>query len=147
MIIALPLICALATPAFASKIMSGGMPGNCEMKENITLNVQFNRKVASFEEAKKIFSDMTSKIEEMAKQQGIGALTLQNQNYNVSASPQGYAPDGATPLAFTYQVGGNASYKMDNADAAFKFAEFLITQKMQVGLNSNSYRQGNCQAQ
>ncbi len=35
---------------------------------------------------------------------------------------------------------------LDNADAAFKFCEFLVSQKIGVSMNSSSYNQGgNCE--
>ena len=134
------------TPAHAEKaarIMQGG--GNdCVLKENVTIGVSFNQKVGSFAEAKGVFESMAKQVEDFAKQQELKKFTLQNQNYNIYSQPQGYMPDGTTPLSFTYQVNGTMSYQLDNTDAAFKFAELLTQKKMQVNVSSNSYRQGNC---
>lgn len=142
MILALLVAIGVIFPAYACKgCMSAS--AECTLQENVTLSVTYNFKASSFAEAKKMFDDHVAKVQTFAKQQKLKKFSLQNQNYNIYAQPLNYNPDG-TPNSFTYQINGSSSYVMDNADAAFTFAEFLTKQKMQVGLNSNSYRQGNC---
>lgn len=130
----------LTTSAYATNIAPGA---GCTMKETVTINVQYNFKASSFAEAKKMFDDQNAKVTAYAKKQEVNKFDLQSQNYNIYAQPQNYGSDGQ-PQSYTYQVTGSSGYIMDNADAAFKFAEFLNAQKIQVGMNSNAYRQGNC---
>jgi len=133
----------VVAPGLAKKAAVGMMMPGCSMKEQVSINVQYNFRANSFADAKKMFDEQNAKITEYAKKQEVAKFDLQNQNYNISASPQNYGPDGQ-PQNYIYQVNGSSSYMMDNADAAFKFAEYLNSQKIQVGMNSNSYRQGNC---
>lgn len=133
---------AVVVPNVAKKAVAGMMPG-CSMREQVSINVQYNFRANSFAEAKKMFDEQNAKVTDYAKKQEVAKFELQNQNYNINAQPQNYGPDGQ-PQNYIYQVNGNSSYVMDNADAAFKFAEYLNSQKIQVGMNSNSYRQGNC---
>ncbi len=124
-----------------ARIMGGA--GNCEMKETVTININFNLKASSLAEAKKMFDDQSAKVAEFAKAQSLSKLDLQSQSYNINTNVRDYDNNGQ-PMSYSYQVSGSSSYKLDNAEAAFKFAEFLAAQKIQVGLNSSSYRQGNC---
>lgn len=140
----------VSVPAYAGKsVISTEManrilPGNCDLKETVTLAVNFNRKVRSFSEAKTVIDEQMKKVNELAEQQQIKPLVIQSQSQNVSAQPTSYLPDG-TPDNYNYNVNGNVSYMIKSADAAYKFAEFLTQQKMQVSLSSNAYRSGNCQ--
>jgi uncharacterized protein YggE len=144
------LVIAAAVPAyacdsaFAGNIALARLAGGdqCGMQENMTLTVNFNFKAKNFTDAKQKFDQQLATVTEYAKQQKIKKFDLQNQNYNIYAQPSSYNPDGS-PTDYTYQVTGSSNYMMDNADAAFKFAEFLTQLKMQVSLNSNSYRTGN----
>ena len=133
----------MAFPAFATKAIMPGGGMECTMKETVSINVQYNFRANSFAEAKKMFDEQNAKVTDFAKKQNVAKFELQNQNYNIYAQPQNYGPDGQ-PQSFIYQVNGSSAYVMDSADAAFKFAEFLNQNKIQVGMNSNSYRQGNC---
>jgi uncharacterized protein YggE len=144
-IILLAMVAAFASsPAFATKMAMPAAGANaCTMKETVTVNIQYNFKASTFAEAKKMFDEQNTKVTDFAKKQEVGKFDLQNQNYNIYSQPLNYTPDGQ-PTTYNYQVTGSSSYIMDNVDAAFKFAEFLTAQKIQVGLNSNSYRQGNC---
>jgi hypothetical protein len=118
-------------------------PNQC-MKENISININYNLKGKSFDEIKKKFDEQNAKIEEYAKEQKLTKFTLQSKNYNISASASSYNR-GGEPEDFQFSGNGNVSYMLDNAEAAFKFSDFLITQKIQVSLNSNMYNQGNCE--
>lgn len=113
------------------------------MKENITININYNLKGKSFDEIKKKFDEQNAKIEAYAKEQKLTKFALQNKNYNISASASSYN-QGGEPDTFQYSGNGNVSYMLENAEAAFKFCEFLISQKIQVSMNSNMYNQGNC---
>jgi uncharacterized protein YggE len=128
-----------SVPAFPR----GGRMMECRMQEQVTVNVNYNFKAKSFSDAKKMFDEQNAKVAELAKQQKLTKFDLQNQNYNIYSNPTSYTPDGL-PQDYTYQVNGSSAYRMENAEAAFKFAEFLSQQKIQVGLNSNSYNSGNC---
>jgi uncharacterized protein YggE len=146
----LPFLTLLAFPAHADKAvarMAHAVPpvsgGSCALQETVNLTVTYNFKAKSFTEAKQKFDEQIAKVNEFAKQQKVTKFDLQNQNYNIYSQPLSYHPDG-TPDTYSYQVNGSSNYVMDNANAAFKFAEFLTGQKMQVGLNSNSYRNSPC---
>lgn len=130
---------AVVVPVAAKRAL---MPG-CNMREQVSLNVQYNFKANSFAEAKKMFDEQNAKVEALAKKQALAKFELQNQNYNIYSQPQNYGQDGQ-PQSYTYQVSGTSTYVMESSDAAFKFAELLTAQKIQVGMNSNMYRQGNC---
>jgi uncharacterized protein YggE len=140
--LALMMAASIILPAYACQSVAVAA-GTCTMQETVTLTVNYNFKAKSFAEAKQKFDAQIAKVSEYAKGQQIKKFDLQNQNYNIYSQPVSYNPDG-TPDTYSYQVTGSSNYIMDNADAAFKFAEFLTNQKMQVGLNSNSYRNGNC---
>jgi hypothetical protein len=148
LMLSMAIALAVASPSHATKPISAiarNLPaGECTLKENVSLTVSFNRRVKSFSEAKSIFDEQMKKVEDFAVQQKIGKLVVQSQNYNVSAQPVGYSPDGV-PDSYNYQVNGSVNYLMHSADAAFKFGEFLTQNKIQVSLSSNAYRQGNCQ--
>lgn len=129
-----------AMPSYASKIVPA--PDQC-MKENITININYNLKGKNFEEIKKKFDEQNAKIEAYAKEQKLTKFVLQSKNYNINASAS-YYNQGGEPESFQYSGNGNVSYMLDNAEVAFKFCEFLISQKIQVSMNSNMYNQGNC---
>lgn len=128
----------LAIPAYADKM--SGVPSQC-MKETVNVNINYNLRGKSFEEIKKKFDEQNAKIEAYAKEQKLTKFDLQNKNYNINASASSYN-QGGEPDTFQYSGNGNVSYMLDNADAAFKFCEFLVSQKIQVSMNSNTYNQG-----
>jgi|CXWL01.1.fsa_nt_gi hypothetical protein len=134
----------LSSSANAKDIMGmlSSAAGNC-MKETVSININYNLKGKSFDEIKKLIDEQNAKIEEYAKQQKLTKFELQGKNYNISASASSYDPSGR-PESFQYNGNGNVSYNLDSSDAAFKFCEFLISQKIQVSMNSNMYNQGNC---
>ncbi len=123
----------LVTPAYAE--INGMKPG-CVMKENVTVGINFNHKVPSIKEAKVKFDEQTKSIEQYAKQQELKKFEKQSMNYNIYTQNEYNQP--------VYQLSGSISYQLDNADEAFKFADFLTQQKFQVNVSSNAYRQGNC---
>ena len=138
------VISLIAVSALAEKpmIVTAGAAA-CGLKENITISVSFSKKANSFAEAKKLFDEQVAKISEFAKAQSVSKLEVQNQNYSISSNPRDYGDNGQV-ISYNYQLSGSTSYKMDNSNLAFKFAEFLTNQKMQVSLSSDAYREGNC---
>jgi len=71
----------------------------------------------------------------------IKKFQLQQQNYSVASQANSY---NGQPEDSGFNVNGSNSYSIDDEDVAFKFAEMLIAKKMQVGLNSNGYHNGEC---
>jgi hypothetical protein len=137
---------AISIESYSKQIAAPSIvaPSNsCALKENVTVNVSFNFKANSFPEAKTKFDSQVAKVTEFAKSQAISKLEVQNQNYNISSNAAEYGQNGQ-PIRYDYQLSGNTTYKIDNSAAAFKFAEFLNKQNMQVGINSDAYRQGDC---
>ncbi len=132
MMTVMALAAMFAAPAFAET----PLPAGCTMKENVTVGINFNHKVPTIKEAKAKFDEQSATIEQFAKQQELKKFEKQNMNYNIYTQNEYNQP--------VYQLNGSVSYMLSNADEAFKFAEFLTTQKFQVTLNSNSYKQGNC---
>ena len=132
----------LSVPAYAQL---SPMPASKEcMKENVTINISYNNlKGKNFDDIKKLFDEQTAKINEYAKQQKISKFDLTSKNYNVSASAATYDTSGK-PETFNYSGSGSSSYTLDNSGTAFKFCEFLVSQKIQVSMSSNVYNQGNC---
>lgn len=130
----------LAMPAYADLSANKIAPSQC-MKETVNVNINYNLKGKSFDEIKKKFDEQNAKIEAYAKEQKLTKFDLQSKNYNINASASSYN-QGGEPDTFQYNGNGNVSYMLDNAEAAFKFCEFLITQKIQVSMNSNMYNQG-----
>ncbi|MCE2927787.1 MAG: hypothetical protein LW823_09140 [Rickettsiales bacterium] len=136
-------IVADADKAALSEAMRANSPASvvrpagadCAMQEQVSIGVNFNAKASGFMDARKQFDEMSNKVEQFAKQQNI-KLSLQNMNYSVNVQQETGGP--------SFQIYGNMNYQMDNADSAFKFAEFLTQQKLQVSLNSNAYRAGMC---
>jgi hypothetical protein len=126
-------IAVLAMPAHAEITAA---PAGCVLKENVTVGINFNHKVPSIKEAKVKFDEQTKAIEQFAKQQELKKFEKQSMNYNIYTQMEYNQP--------TYQLSGSVQYQMDNSEEAFKFAEFLTQQKLQVSVNSNAYRQGNC---
>lgn len=129
---------ALSQPAFATKVVDrlAQNSSGCEMKENLSVSVNFNMKADSLMEAKAKFDDRMKQVADYAAQQKIENLEVQSMNYNIYSDVNNSEK--------TYQINGNVQYQMKSSDMAFKFAEFLEKQKMNVNINSNSYRQGNC---
>ncbi len=113
------------------------------MKEQVSINVNYNLKGKSFDDIKKLIDEQNAKIEEYARQQKLTKFDLQNKNYNISASPSSY-DENNNPQSFQYNGNGNVSYSLENIDVAFKFSQFLVGHKMIVSLNSNTYNDGNC---
>lgn len=130
----------LITPSYAELSANKIVPSQC-MKETVNVNINYNLRGKSFEEIKKKFDEQNAKIEAYAKEQKLTKFDLQNKNYNINASASSYN-QGGEPDTFQYSGNGNVSYMLDNADAAFKFCEFLVSQKIQVSMNSNTYNQG-----
>lgn len=129
-----------SAPAHAEKMMRGPGDGACGMQTQVNLQVSYNLKANSFAEAQKMVADQNAKIQQMAEQQKLTKFKLQSENSNISSQPN-YNPDGSAS-GFVYQVSGSLSYVLtDNAEAS-RFADFLTGQKMQVNLNSSTYR--NC---
>jgi hypothetical protein len=75
-------------------------------------------------------------VSDYAAQQKIEPLEPQSMSYNVNSRNNN--------MDTNYEVSGNVQYQMPSSDMAFKFAEFLEKQKMNVNISANSYRQGNC---
>jgi hypothetical protein len=138
---ALVLIGVLFSSSALAKQVYSPVASGCSLKENITVSATFNLKANSLAEARKIFADQVAKITKFSKSGS--KLELQSQNYNINSNLKYYDQDGQ-PISYSYQISGSSSYKMDDSVQAFKFAEFLIAQKMQISFDSNAYRQGNC---
>lgn len=130
-------IISVAQPAFATKpVANRVIPAGCEFKENVTVGISFNMNASSMQEAKSKFDETMGRIAQYAADQKIEKLDPQSMNYNIYAQNNGSDKN--------YQVTGNVQYQMTSSDVAFKFADFLEKQKMNVNINANSYRQGNC---
>lgn len=125
----------ISSPVYGESLAAALKPG-CVMKETVSVNISFNQKTPSFKEAKAKFDEQMKSIEQYAKQQELKKFDKQSMNYNIYSQMDNNSP--------AYQLSGNVQYQLDNADEAFKFAEFLTAQKFQVNLNSNAYKQGNC---
>ena len=133
----------IATEAIAHDMVSKLIPhSGCTMKERVTISVRHNFKSASFSEAKKTFDERNAEVEQFAQKQKLD-IDLYSQNYNINSQPQNYGPDGQ-PQSYQYSVSGNSTYRLEDADLAFTFGEFLTAKNIQVNLSSNSHRQGNC---
>lgn len=129
---------ALSQPAFATKAVDRIAPNNsgCELKETVSVGINFNMTAQTMLEAKAKFDNTMQQISNYAADQKIEKLDPQSMNYNIYAQNNGVDKN--------YQVTGNVQYQMTSSDVAFKFADFLEKQKMNVNINSNAYRQGNC---
>ena len=112
----------------------------CKMQENVTLSISFNLRLKSFAEAKKKFDDKMAQIVDFAKQQNISKFQLQSMNYNISSQPS----NSGDISEQDYQMNGNVSYLLDSTENAFKLAEFLNQQKIQVNVSVNKYQNGMC---
>lgn len=114
---------------------------NCSngMQENVTVSVNLNLMADSFAQAKAKYDEKMQAVTDFAKKQNVKKFDLQSMSYNVNSNNN----NGN----MVYQLNGNAGYQMDNADAAFKLAEFLTQQKFQVSVSASSYRNGNCNNQ
>lgn len=134
--------CALfaSAPLHAESLVSREGAG-CDMQTQVNLQVSYNMKAASFAEAQKVAAEQNAKIQQLAGQQKVSGFKLQSENANIDSQPMHTNPDG-TVTSFTYHVSGSLSYVLTNATEAAKFADFLSGQKMQVTINSSSYR--NC---
>ena len=134
-IVALTTLIPISAYARAMPIFPGG---GCA-QENATLGVNFNFKAQSFAEAKQKFDDEMKQFDDFAKQQHIEKLIVQNMNYSVnSQQAYGNMSDGS------YQLNGNASYRMESADDAFKLGDFLTKQHFMVNVNVNRNGNGPC---
>jgi len=129
-----------AAPAYAEKMANGKAEDGCSMQTQVNLQVSYNLKANSFAEAQKLIADQNAKIQQMAGQQKLTEFKLQSENSNINNQPN-YNPDGSFS-GVTYQVSGSLSYVLSDNTEASKFADFLTAQKMQVSLNSSTYR--NC---
>ena len=129
--------CILAAPANATILPAGG---ECVMKENVSISINFNMKAASLTDAKTKVDEKMAQIKAFAAKQKIDNIEPQSMNYNISQQNYGNNSDREKE----YRVSGNLSYKLDSSDVAFTFAEFLEKEDYRVTLNSNSYRRGNC---
>ncbi len=134
----LALASTVSQPAFATKTVANraASGGDCVMKENVTVGINFNMNAATMMEAKAKFDKAMNQIADYAADQKIENLEPQSMNYNIYNQNNGGENN--------YQVTGNVQYKMQSSDIAFKFAAFLEKQNMKININSNSYRQGNC---
>lgn len=125
-----------AQPAFATKPVADRQASGCVLKETVSVGVNFNMPAQTMTEAKAKFENTMKQIEDYAVSQKLEKLEPQSMNYNIYAQNNG--------MDKSYQVSGNVQYQMPSSDMAFKFAEFLEKQKMNVNINANAYRQGNC---
>lgn len=123
----------ISSESYASKPVSR----DCGMVEQITLSINYNMNAESFAIAKTVFDTKLKQVQDFAKKQGVKKFELQNMNFSVNSNNYGNGSSGV-------QLNGSAGYLMDNADAAFKLAEFLETQKMNVNVNASKYKNGNC---
>ncbi len=124
-----------ALPAFAEKTV-GNIAPKCAMQEQVSISINFNLMADSFTQAKAKYDEKMQSITDYAKKQNMKKFDLQALNYNINSNynngPQGY------------QLSGSASYQVNDADEAFKLAEFLTQQKFNVSVNGNSYKNGMC---
>ncbi|MFO0389067.1 MAG: hypothetical protein ACK502_05015 [Alphaproteobacteria bacterium] len=131
------MLVAFSVPAHATKpVTDREAASGCVMKENVSVGINFNMIATSMAEAKVKYDNSMKQISDYAAELKIEKLEPQSMNYNIYAQNNGAEKN--------YQVSGNVQYQMTSSDMAFKFAEFLEKQKMNVNINSNSYRQGNC---
>lgn len=120
----------LANSAQAKMIAGGG----CTLTENVTVGVNVNNiTVNSIADAKAQFDKRAAEAADVAGELKIGDLQMQNMNYNIYSQGNG-----------SYQMSGSYQYKMPSSDVAFKFASMLEKKGFTPNINSNSYRQGNC---
>src|SRR5690606_17126389 len=70
-IIAAAAAMLISGPAMAREKV---MTGECRMKENVTVGVNFNQRVKGFAEARSVFEDTMKKVEALAKQHDIKNL-------------------------------------------------------------------------
>jgi len=146
-------IVLLAVPAFASekgdKADSAGekhvkavstllVPDKCGTTEDyVDLTASFHIKADSFSDARKQFSDKVQAVEEAAKKQNAGKFEQQSLNYNISLSNHAVSDDAVSHGL--YNLNGNASYRLENADVAIKLAESLKSDKFHVSVSENKF--------
>ncbi len=118
-------------------------PAKCPgMQEQVTLNINFNSRERDIAQAKAAFEKRMADMEAFAKKAGVQKFEMNNMNYNISAQMQSSGMDGMQLMY--YQMNGNLSYQLDNADVAAKLMEQLTGQGVQSSMSVNSYRQQPC---
>lgn len=111
--------------------------GCANLQEQVTLSVNYNISGDSFAQVKAKYDEKMKTVQESAAKQGVKQFDMQSTNYNINPKDYNNAESGV-------QLNGSSSFRMDNADAAFKLAEFLNTQKFNASISVNAYQNGNC---
>jgi uncharacterized protein YggE len=134
------LLAASPVAAQATKRVAGDTAASCtsSMQTQVSLNVNFNLQAETPLDAKKKFEAKLAVIDGAVKKAGLKKFNLQSMNYSVS--PMG----GYGGEETGYQMNGNTSYQLDDADKAFALMEQFGKQRMMASVNVNQYNTGNC---
>lgn len=114
------------------------------MQQQVGLNISLNAREDSIQAAQNIINKRMAELEALAKQNNVQKFVLNSMNYNIATQMQ-YDGGGQPSRVNYYQFSGNINYQMDNAEAATLMMEKLVAQGVQVSMNVNSHRNGNCE--
>ncbi|MGE3714704.1 MAG: hypothetical protein AB7F82_09310 [Alphaproteobacteria bacterium] len=124
-------IIIFTSQAHATKIVADS---NCKLVETVTVGVNINNvMVNTIADAKAQFDKKSAEVTDVAGELKIDSHQMQSANYNIYAQGNG-----------SYNMSGSFQYKMPSSEMAFKFATTLEKKGLTPSINSNSYRQGNC---
>lgn len=115
----------------------------CPYQEQVTLNVTLAAREKSVREAKTAFDKRIEEVENFARQAGVAKIQVMHRNYNISSQPQ-YGVNGMVSGIMEYQLNGNVSYQLNDAEVATALMEQLSRQNIQASLNVNAYRNQPC---
>lgn len=131
------ITCLAAGLAGASILAADTAEAKC-LTAKASINVTIQGKAASMKAAKAIFDEKVKLVEDFAKKQGIKEPEINSLNYSINYNPRydSYGEDRSG----SYRLNGNVQIKMDDEEQALTLTEHLIANKMQAGMNVNSYR-------
>ncbi len=107
----------------------------CAFQENVNISINFNLMAEGFAQAKVKYDEKIQSISEYAKKHDLKKFAMQSLSYNINNNNGNNG---------SYSLNGGANYQLGNTDEAFKFADFLTQQKLNVSVNGNSYKNGVC---
>ena len=112
---------------------------NCKMVETATLGINFNNVPIELKSSKSYVQQKADEILTLAADLAIEDIHIQNMNYNIYTNNYGGCNNTSTPSS--YQLNGNVSFQMPNAENAEKLMEFIGEKGYNVNFNMNAYRQ------
>lgn len=112
---------------------------NCKMVESVNVSLSFGNVPVALEEIKAKVDGLLAEVNALGKDAGIESLTIQNMNYSIYGTSNGYPVAANTGAVYT--LSGSFTLQIDSAEKATALMKVLSGKSFVPNMNVNSYRQ------